>query len=226
MENTPSFNLAKVINDAISVIQNPVGFYQKMAKSGGYAEPVIFVIVMAVITGIIFGILSIVTGIPIVAALGMLIVMPLFVVIGSFISAAIFFVIWKLMGSEYNYEMAYRCIAYSMALMPIMAVLSFIPYAAIIGTLWAMYLLFVASTEAHGLNRNTAMIVCGVLAALGVISNIAGERAQQQLSGLQSQLEEATGGLGGLEGLEDMSPEEMGEALGGFLKGLEDAAGE
>ncbi len=226
MENTTQFDLNKVINDAISVIKNPVGFYQKMAKSGGYAEPVIFVLVMAVIAGIVFAVSSIISGLPIAAGLGMLIVMPLVIIVGSFISAAIFFVIWKLMGSEHNYEMAYRCIAYSMALMPIMAVLSFIPYAIIIGTLWSMYLLFVASTEAHGLNRNTAMIVCGVLAALGVLSNIAGEQAQQKLDGLQSQVEESLGGLEGLEGLEDMSPEDMGKALGEFMKGLENATQE
>ena len=224
MENTSSFNLEKVISDAMSVIKNPVGFYQKMAKAGGYAEPVIFVVVMAVIAAIALSLLSLVTGkMPMAAALGSLIFMPIVIVIASFISAAIIFAIWKLMGSPHNYETAYRCMAYSMALMPIMAVLSLIPYASILGTIWAMYLLVVASTEVHGLKKTTALIVFGILGFFGVMSNIAGERMQDQLSEFEAQLSE---GASGLEGLEDMTPEEAGKALGELLKGMEGALSE
>ncbi len=221
MENSSSFNLTTVINDAISVVKNPIGFYQNMSKTGGYAEPVIFVAVMAVIAAILLSVLSLVSGkIPFSGAIGMLVFVPIVIVVASFISAAIIFVIWKLMGSPHNYETAYRCLAYSMALMPVVAVLSLIPYASIIGTLWGMYLLVVASTEVHGLKKNTALIVFGILAAFGVMSNIAGEKMNQKLGEFESQLGESAAGL---EGLENMSPEEAGKALGEFLKGMEEA---
>jgi len=44
----------------------------------------------------------------------------------------IFFVIWKLMGSQEDYETAYRCGAYLMALVPITAIISAIPYAGVV----------------------------------------------------------------------------------------------
>jgi len=49
---------SSIINDAIHIITNPVGFYRQMAKSGGYAAPIVFVIVMAVIAGLMVAILS------------------------------------------------------------------------------------------------------------------------------------------------------------------------
>jgi uncharacterized membrane protein YdjX (TVP38/TMEM64 family) len=41
------------------------------------------------------------------AGFGAIIFMPIAVAIGSFIGAAILFVIWKLMGSQEDYETAY-----------------------------------------------------------------------------------------------------------------------
>lgn len=58
--------------------------------------------------------------------------MPIAVAIGSFIGAAILFVIWKLMGSQEDYETAYRCGAYLMALAPITTLINVIPYAGAI----------------------------------------------------------------------------------------------
>ncbi len=109
MENTSTFNLSKVIEDAKSVITNPVSFYRNMSKSGGFSEPIIFVIVMAVIAALLFTIFSLFGGGRMAGAgLGILVFIPIMMLIGSFISAAIMFVIWKLMGSENNYETAYR----------------------------------------------------------------------------------------------------------------------
>ena len=53
----------------------------------------------------------------------MIIFMPIAVAIGSFIGGAILFIIWKLMGSQEDYETAYRCGAYLMALAPITAII-------------------------------------------------------------------------------------------------------
>ena len=86
-----------------------------------------------------------------------------------------------------------------------------------------MYLLVVASTEVHGLKKTTALIVFGILGFFGVMSNIAGERMQDQLNEFESQLGEGAAGLEGLEGFEDMTPEEAGRALGEFMKGLQES---
>lgn len=224
----PAFNLTTVIDDAKKVITNPIGFYRDMPTQGGYANPLIFVVVMAAISGVIISVTSLVgLGNAMAvggAAIASIIIFPIFAVIGSFIGAAIVFVIWKLMGSEKNYEVAYRCIAYSMAIAPVAAVISIIPYlGTIVRTLWGMFLLFTASVEVHKLNASTAKIVFGVLAALGVLLGVGSEKAARTMQNYvdtysETQLPEA---FKDLENLENMTPEEAGKAAGEFLKGLE-----
>jgi len=161
------FNLGTVIDTAKAVITSPVSFYKSMATGGGLAEPVIFVVVMAVLTAIVamvYGILGLGMG-GVAIGIGAIIFIPIFSVIGSFIGAAILFVIWKLMGSDKNYETAYRCVAYAFAIVPVMAIISFIPYiAGIIQKIWSAFLMYVASTEVHKIKAQTAKIVFGILA--------------------------------------------------------------
>ncbi|MBX2849803.1 MAG: YIP1 family protein [Acidiferrobacterales bacterium] len=227
----PAFNFATVIDDAKKVITNPIGFYREMPTTGGYANPLIFVVVMAAITGLIAAITSLIgLGNAMVAggmAIASIIILPIFAVIGSFIGAAIMFVIWKLMGSEKNYEAAYRCVAYSFAIGPVVAVLSIIPYlGTIIRSLWTTFLLYAASIEVHKLKAATAKIVFGILAALFVLVGVSSERTARALQDYTDRVSEATAdlpsSLQNLENLEDMTAEEAGKAAGEFLKGLEE----
>ena len=228
-ENT--FNLGTVVEDAKKVITNPVGFYRDMPTEGGLSNPLIFVVVMGVATGIMISIFSLVGfGGPSMmigggVALAAIIMFPIMAVIGSFIGAAIFFVIWKLMGSEKNYEVAYRCVAYSMAIAPIIIIVSIIPYiGGIVKTLWGLYLLYVASTEVHQIKAETAKIVLGILAAIGIIMGISSEHTARKFT---SSFERAAANANvpkvfkDLENMEDMTPEEAGKAVGELLKGME-----
>lgn len=216
MENTPTFNISKVIEDAKSVITNPVGFYRNMSKTGGFVEPLIFVIVMAAIAAVIIMLFSFVSGRGI--GLAALISMPIMMAIASFVSAGIMFLIWKLMGSENNYETAYRCIAYSMAVLPIAALLSVIPFLGlVIPALWGAFLAITASTEVHGLDKQKATIIFGILALISVFVNMSAQKAADNM-------EDHMGKIGELsESMKDMTPEEAGKALGEFTKGLEEA---
>lgn len=227
-----AFNLATVIEDAKQVITNPAGFYREMPTTGGYANPLIFVVVMAAITGLIISLTTLIgLGNAMVAggmAVASIIVFPIFAVIGSFIGAAIVFVIWKLMGSEKNYETAYRCIAYSMAIGPIIAIISIIPYlGTIVKSLWSAFLMYTASVEVHKLKAATAKIVFGVLAGLSVLIGVSSENAARNMQNMfdnaysdysEADIPEA---FKNLENLENMTPEEAGKAAGEFLKGLE-----
>lgn len=126
------------------------------------------------------------------------------------------FVVWKLMGSDKNFETAYRCVAYAGAIYPITAVLGLIPYVGtIVGVTWGMYLMVTASVEMHGLEARKAYIVFGVLGVLGIMFNLNSERDARRA---QAQLEEM-----GLtkEEMQNKSPEEIGKMVGEFLKGME-----
>jgi hypothetical protein len=116
------------------------------------------------------------------AGLSAIILMPIFAVIGSFISAAILFVIWKLMGSSENYETAYRCQSSVTAIYPVVALIAIIPYlGTIIMIGWGALLVIEASVSVHERKRNVAQIVFGILAVLMILSNVASERAARQM---------------------------------------------
>ena len=226
MENKADFR--SIIDSAKTIITNPAGFYREMPKSGGYIAPLIFVVVMAVIVGILITLFSL-FGLGIMGGmsfgLGSVIMATVFSVISSFIGAAILYVIWKLMGSTESYEVAYRCIAYASVTYPITAILGPIPFiGAVIGILIGTYLMVIASTEVHHLNKRNAWLVFGILGLLVILSNISNEMAARRMAsqaeGFAEQFKGFTNQMGDPE---DMTPEEAGRALGEFFKGMEDA---
>lgn len=220
MSEQKTFDIQQVIAQAKAVITDPQGYFQTMPKTGGYANPVIFVAVMGALTGLVTAVLSIFDSAAgmLAAGLGAIILMPIFAVIGSFIGAAILFVIWKLMGSGENYETAYRCQSSATAIYPVVALVAIIPYVGnIIMISWGAFLMIEASVWVHGRKRSVAQIVFGILAILMILSNVASERAARQM---EARMEE-TGRQ--FDGIEDMSAEEAGRKMGEFFKGVEEA---
>lgn len=226
------FDLGTVITQATQVVTDPVTFYRAMAKSGGIGEPLIFALVMGVATGAVLAVLSVIglTGMGI-AGVGAIVFMPIAFLIAGFIGAAVLFVIWKLMGSPEDYETAYRCVAYSTAIMPVASVLSVIPY---IGTLvriaWGIWLMIIASEVVHGRPKQTALLVFGILGGIGVIMGLNSEYTQRNISSkFEAQAEQLQQQFKGLEKLgvnEDgeVDPEKAGRAIGDFLRGIEEAS--
>ena len=99
--------LQKIMDTAIAVITKPTEFYRGMAKTGGFGDPLVFMVVMGTIAGVVQAVLAFVHLIPffsVITALAAIIYFPIAMVIGGFIGAAIMFVIWKLMGSNESYE--------------------------------------------------------------------------------------------------------------------------
>ncbi len=231
-----NFNLGKVIEDARQVVTQPVAFYKSMQQSGGFAEPCIFLVVMAVIMGAMAALLSF-FGLGKIGAvaigLGSIIIIPVMALIGSFVGALIMFVIWKLMGSEKDYETAYRCIAYASVIYPVMPLLGWMPYlGTIVGVGWGMFLMYIATLEVHQIKQQTAQLVIGVIAAILIFMQLSGEYTARNI---QAQIEESTQewqqGAEEMnkafekisENAEDMTPEEAGKALGEFFKGLSES---
>jgi len=229
---TQGFDLGTVIDQARQVITDPAGFYRAMPRDGGFSEPVIFGLVMAAASGIVFALLSLLglTGAG-AGGLAAIFILPIGALIGSFIGAAILFVIWKLMGSPQSYQCAYRCVVYSYAILPVLALLSIIPYiGTIVRVVWGSWLMITASVEVHRRERQTSLIVFGILGFLAIVTGISGERAQRNMqSAMEERAERVEQQLQGLEQLgidEDgqIDPEKAGRALGEFLRGMQEAA--
>lgn len=214
--------LEQIKNNAMQVILQPVSFFKSMEKSGGFGPPVLFIVAMGVLTALVSIVLSIV-GLGMYGfgmALASIIFVPVLMVIVSFIAAAILFVIWKLMGSKESYETAFRCYAFCLAITPITTVVNVIPYVgALAGIVWMLYLIVIASSEVHQIERRKAWIVFGILAVLLALFSLGAQRSavkmEQNLQGLGQQMEK----------MGEMTPEEAGEAMGKFMKGLEKATG-
>jgi hypothetical protein len=203
---------------AIEVITNPAVFFQNMPVAGGYAEPLIFLAAMGIISGIIQAFLSIFGfgfNVSFLMSVASIVIVPLMVVIFSFIGSGIFFVIWKLMGSEQSYETAYRCGAYVSAITPLTTLIGIVPYlGAIIGMLWILFLMVVASQYVHKLESQKAWIVFGIFFGLIILLNLnsqyAARTAGKEMQRYNKQMEH----------MEDMTPEEAGRAMGELFKGF------
>ncbi|MEM9254942.1 MAG: Yip1 family protein [Pseudomonadota bacterium] len=223
------FDLGTVIAQAKHVLSDPRGFYREMPRSGGYSEPAIFAIIMGVGAGVVFTVLSFLglTG----EGLGgifAIIVMPIALLIGGFIAAVVLFVIWKLMGTDQSFEASYRCVAYSYAIVPVVTLISIIPYVGtIVRTLWGIWLMIIASVEVHGRKHQTALIVFGVLGFLSLMGGLSAERGGRQFdAAVQDSARQFEQGMQPFEQVgvnEDgeFDPEQAGRAVGAFLRGMQ-----
>ena len=187
-------NFAAMPQTAVNVVTKPSDFFQGMPKTGGFLEPLVFAIIMGFIGGVIHALLTVVGlgpaagyGGGMMAGFGIIIIMPIAIAIGSFIGAAILFVIWKLMGSQENYETAYRCGAYLTALAPITAIIGAVPYAGgVISMVIYLFYLVMASVYVHKLPSQKAWLVFGIIGAVFAVIGVSGEyRARHALSEME-----------------------------------------
>jgi hypothetical protein len=193
-------DFASIPQTAIKFITSPASFYREMPKKGGFVEPLVFMVAMGVIGGLIqaaAGLLGLNLAGGMAAGVSAIIIVPIVVVIGGFIGAAILFVIWKVMGSQEDYETAYRCGAYASAFSPILAIIGLIPYAGMVVTMliW-VYLIVTASVEVHQIPSGKAWLVFGIIGAImivgGVTSQMAAKKFTGQMEETARQMEEAT----------------------------------
>ena len=237
----PRFGLDTVIADAKSVITQPVAFFRGMAVQGGFAEPAIFVAVMGAVAGLLIAVLALIgfgaVGAA-VAGFAAIFIMPIFAVIGSFIGAAVMFVLWKLMGSERDFEASYRCVAFASALYPVNAFLGLVPYlGTIVSVLWGIYLMYCATTWVHKIDAGKAKVVLGIIAAVLLFFQLSTEIATRNLQATvethTQEMNESMEDFGkameqlgsSMEGIDtqEMTPEEAGKAVGDFFRGMNEA---
>jgi hypothetical protein len=198
-----SIGFAAIPQTAINVVSSPVEFFRAMPKTGGFLEPLVFLVVMAIVSGLISALIQTLSSlIGLQLYLGMqlgaaaIILMPIMAAIGAaifgFVSAAILFVVWKLMGSGESYETAYRCVAYLAALSPLTTVLGIIPYlGGAIGLGIITYYLVMASVQTHGLPAQRAWLVFGVLAAICIVLSVSAQIAARRFARNMEQASES-----------------------------------
>jgi hypothetical protein len=164
-------NFAAMPRVAERIVTAPAEFFHKMPETGGLLEPLVFAGFAGFAASIIHAIWSFLGfGYGGQAQSGWawillsIIFIPVILTIFSFIGAAILFLIWKLMGSKQNYETSYLCMAYLMALAPLIATIEIIPYAGMILTFAiVIFYIIVVSKQVHGISVLKALLTFGII---------------------------------------------------------------
>ncbi|THT97598.1 hypothetical protein E9531_15805 [Lampropedia puyangensis] len=190
------FDLKRIAQLALYVVVRPVEYFRTMPRQGSLMEPLAFAIVLAIVVTLISAMLTWVGGalglIPAqvgINLLDLLVFVPGMIVSASVIGAAILLLVWKVLGSQWGYGVAFRCTVATLAVSPITTVFALIPVVGLwVNVIWTMYLLVVASTEVHGISRKKAVIAFtvmgGLIAASSAFMNASQSMFEEQLQQL------------------------------------------
>jgi len=180
-----NIDFATIPPTAVKVLTSPSEFFKEMPKTGGFVEPLVFMIAMGVVAGLLQSILSVLrlqVGAGMAMGLGSVIILPIMIGIFGFVGAAILFLIWKLTGSQESYETAYRCGAYIGVLTPISVLLHLIPYVgAVVSVLLMTSFLVTASVAVHNIPSRKAWLVFGIIGGLLVFFSVSAELAARRI---------------------------------------------
>jgi len=162
--------LAGLWDFTIKLMVKPVDFFRTMPKSGGFLDPLLYVVMAALLGVLLNAIESFVSHGVGIHDLGILftqlVIVPLIAVILSFFFASIFFVLWSFIGSQENYQTSYRCLAYMQIVFPVTILLSILPYLGLLGIGWWLYMMVIASKEVHKVPVRSALVIFGIIAAI------------------------------------------------------------
>ncbi len=180
------FDISTIPQTAMRVLTTPSEFFKEMPKTGGFVEPLVFMVAMGVVAGLlrsIFSVLRLQVGAGMAMGLGSVILLPIMIGIFGFVGAAILFLIWKLTGSKESYETAYRCGAYIGVLTPISVLLHLIPFVgAAVSVLLMTFFLVTASVAVHNIPSRKAWLVFGIIGGLLVLFNVSAELAARRFA--------------------------------------------
>jgi hypothetical protein len=190
-----------LIDTAVDVVARPAEFFRRMPKAGGFLDPLLFLLMIGVLTGLVNLALSpLLLDQPFVVALGSVAVIPVMLAVLGFLVAGVLHMIWRLMGSQESFETSYRCMAYAAAILPITVVLGGIPYlGTFIVVMWWMLLLVLASVRVHGLRQPVAAAVFGVIGMALVLVGLTAEftaREAGDIAAWNAHVEQALAGVG------------------------------
>ena len=150
------------------ILTDPTTVFSKMARQGGFTEPVLFMATIGVIAGIVkiivtFFFMANGAKVGLLTALSSIVIMPITIIAVGYIGAFLLSIIMRLMGKDDTLEIAFRVVAYLSAISPLAVLLLPIPY---LGSLVIMavlfYLLKAAGTQVYELSDKMAGLIFGI----------------------------------------------------------------
>jgi len=198
---SPTQGLPAVILDAFKrVLARPSEFYASVKDQAGLGPPLVFALAMGVAAGVITAVLSLVglrgaAGALAGAAVGFgaILLSPIFTMIGVVIGGAVAHVISLIAGGKGTFEQSLRVAAYASAVMPIAALVGFVPLVNILPSLYGLYLVAIGLVVVHAADRRKTFISVAVLGALLVLMTISSLLAMRAARSAATDLDKAFG---------------------------------
>jgi hypothetical protein len=198
----PAAQAPGIVQAFVSVLTRPASFYASVRDVGGYGAPVVFALVLGIAAGLISAAYLVIGlgaaggpwggAIGAAAGFGTVIMTPIFAVIGCFVGGAIVHVVSLIAGGKGTYEQSVRVAGYAAAVMPIGALVGFVPLLRFLPTLYGLYLVAQGLIAIHAAERTKTYVTTGVLAALFVLFAImmamTGRAVQQMGADMKTQL--------------------------------------
>ena len=178
-----------------AVLTRPGEFYASVRGASGFGAPVVFALVMGVVSGVVAAVYTVIGlgaaagamggALGTAAGLSAIVMSPVFAVVGCFVGGAIVHVISMIASGRGTYEQSVRVAGYASAVMPIGALLGFLPLLNVLPSLYGLYLVAQGLIAIHAADRKRTYVATAVLAALLVLMSIMGwvaGRAAQQMA--------------------------------------------
>jgi hypothetical protein len=188
---SPPVSAQGIVQAFVAVLTRPASFFESVKGQTGYGPPLVFAIVMGVVGGVIHAIFTFANIIPVfgfMAGVGMIILMPIFAVIGCFIGGAIVHIVAMIAGGKGTFEQSVRIAGYSAAILPVSAVLTFIPVVRHLPAFYGLYIAALGIIALHLADRRKTFVITGVLAAvmvvfvlMGMMAGAAARRAGEEI---------------------------------------------
>ena len=170
-----------------AVLLSPAVFFRSMPRGGGWREPMLFALSMALACavlqiglGLAFGTVGLGpsrAAATLLAAVFSVLGTVVASLIGTLLAAGIAHLIWVVLGSRQPFQASLRCVAFMTALMPVLAAAQAVPVAgpwlAVPLSLYGVYLLLPASIEVHEVQKKKAAAVVLGLGTVALLATLA-----------------------------------------------------
>lgn len=153
---------------ALRLCRNPRQEFRTMERSGGFSQPLMFVVALGLVAGIARILVTCFymangADLGLFTALSAILAVPLSLVFCAYLGAFMLYMLWRALGSDEPLETAFRVVSYLTVIAPVAVLLSPVPYVGPVLILAALaYGLVLASQEVYGLKAAQTWLVFGI----------------------------------------------------------------
>jgi len=156
-----------------TVLVSPAEFYSGMSVRGGFVQPMLFVVIIALFTALLLALtdLFVVGFTPALTQLLQgLVALPVYGLLVAFALSILFYASGSLLNSGQSFEASFRCIAYSFAVFPLWMLVQgqHEILQIVVLAFWAVIL----SSAAEVVFKLKPLLARGVLAAIVILASI------------------------------------------------------